>query len=107
MTCKRSLLQSSIPIPPPSRIDFFPHTVILNYQSSLLYTREEVGVVVLGPLFNTLLFCLLVLLSWVIQRLLGGFPDLGSRFIATFGIMTFLDPFWILAVDMALLRYVT
>ena len=62
--------------------------------------------VILGPLFNTLLFCLLVLLSWFLQRLLGGFPDLGSRFIAAFGIMAFLDPFWVLAVDMALLRCV-
>ena len=87
------------------RFDFFPHTVVLHYQSTLLFTREEIAIVVLGPLFNTLVFCFLILISWMVQLLFGGIPDLGSRFIAAFGIQALLDPFWIFLVDIALQRY--
>ena len=87
------------------RFNVYPHTVLLNYQSTLLFTREEVAIVVLGPLFNTLVFCSLILLSWLTQLLFGTFPDLGSRFIAAFGLLVLLDPYLIFLVDMALLRY--
>ena len=87
------------------RFEFFPHTVVLNYQSSLLFTRETIAIIILGPLFNTIVFCLLILLSWAFQLLFGGFPDLGSQFIVAFGIQALLDPYWIFVVDMALQRY--
>lgn len=87
------------------RFDFFPHTVILHYQSSLLFTREEVAVVLLGPFFNTFIFCLLILFSWGFQNVFGSLPDLGSLFIAAFGVQVILDPYWILLVDLALLHF--
>ena len=87
------------------RFDFYPHTVILHYQSSLLFTREEVAVVLLGPFFNTFVFCLFILFSWGFQKVFGSFPDLGSLFIAAFGIQVILSPYWILLVDLALLRF--
>ena len=63
------------------------------------------AVVLLGPLFNTLVFCTLILSSWIYQLLFGRFPNLGSRFIAAFGVQSLLDPFWIFVVDMSLLKY--
>ena len=37
---------------PVSSFVFFPYTVNLNYQSDLLTTSEEIGVVLLGPVSN-------------------------------------------------------
>lgn len=91
--------------PQTHRFEFHAHTVVLNYQSSLLFTRELIAIVLLGPALNTLLFCLLILSSWIIQRLFGSFPDLGSQFILAYGVQSLLDPYWVFIVDMALLRY--
>lgn len=87
------------------RFEFFPYTVLLHYQSSLLFTREEVAIVLLGPFFNTFIFCCFILLSWLFQKVFVSFPDLGSQFIAAFGVQVVLSPYWILLVDMALLRF--
>ena len=87
------------------RFDFYPHTVILHYQSSLLFTREEVAIVLLGPFFNKFVFCLFILFSWGFQKVFGSLPDLSSQFIAAFGVQAILDPYWILFVDLALLRF--
>lgn len=71
----------------------------LLYQSTLLLTREEISVVLLGPFGNILVFVLLVFTSWLMQKVFGGFPDMGSKFIISVGIQAFLDPFLILGVD--------
>ena len=83
----------------PCRFEFLPYTVSLNYQNTLLHTQEEVGVVLTGPCSNMIIFIVLVLVSWLLQRILGGIPDVASKFIVVFGIQTFLDPFLILIVD--------
>jgi len=62
--------------------------------------------VVIGPFFNIVLFCLLVIFSWAIQRLFGTSPNIFSRFIMAYGINVLLDPIWILIVDSALMRSV-
>ena len=62
--------------------------------------------VVIGPFFNIVLFCLLVIFSWGIQRLFGTSPNIFSRFIMAYGINVLLDPIWILIVDSALMRSV-
>lgn len=87
------------------RFVFYPHTVILHYRSSLLFTREEVAIVLLGPFFNTFIFCCIILFFWIIQQIFGSAPDLGSLFIAAFGLQIVLDPYWIMVVDIALLRF--
>ena len=71
----------------------------------MLFTRETIAIVLLGPVFNTVIFCLLILLSWLVQLLFGGLPDLASQFILAFGVQALLDPYWIFIVDMALLRF--
>lgn len=78
----------------------------LNYQSTLLKTREEISMVVIGPFFNIILFCLTVIFSALLQRLYGTSPNIFSRFIMAYGINVLLDPVWILLVDSALMRYV-
>ncbi|XP_077989963.1 uncharacterized protein LOC144444426 [Glandiceps talaboti] len=84
---------------PINQFQFLPYTVNLNYQQSLLHTREEIAVVILGPFTNIFMLIALVCISWLCQRTLGSFPGLGSKFIMAYGIMTFLDPVWILIVD--------
>lgn len=84
------------------RFNFLPYTVELNYQSTLMATREEIGVVWLGPLTNIIVFSLLVVFCWVCQKLFGFFPDIGCKFIVAYGLFTFLDPILILIVDMSL-----
>lgn len=82
-----------------TRLEFLPYTVNLNYQSTLLHTQEEVGIVLLGPCGNLILFMLMVFITWVLQRILGGVPDVASKFFVVYGIQTFLDPILILIVD--------
>ncbi|PIK53786.1 hypothetical protein BSL78_09280 [Apostichopus japonicus] len=84
---------------PVSRFDFHPYTVSLNYQSSLLHTREEVAVVLLGPATNILILSILVLMCWLTQKTIGNFPDLFCKFIMVYAILTFLDPILIAVVD--------
>lgn len=90
---------------PVIKYDFLAYTVNLNYQSTLLKTREEISMVIIGPFFNIILFCLTVIFSWLLQRLYGTSPNIFSRFIMAYGINVLLDPIWILMVDSALMRY--
>lgn len=90
-----------------SRYEFLAYTVNLNYQNTLLNTVKEIGVVVIGPLFNITLFFLLILFCWGMQMLFGTFPNIFSRFIMAYGINALLDPIWIVIVDSALMRYKT
>lgn len=89
-----------------TRYELQAYTVNLNYQSTLLNTVEEISMVVIGPFFNIVLFCFLVIFSWAIQRLFGTSPNIFSRFIMAYGINVLLDPIWILIVDSALMRSV-
>ncbi|KAK7489378.1 hypothetical protein BaRGS_00019322 [Batillaria attramentaria] len=93
----------SIPI---NKFNFLPHTVELNYQPTLLRTREEIAVVVFGPLMNLIVFSLLVVFAWICPKVFGLLPDIASKFVMAFGIITFLDPLLILIVDCALERYI-
>jgi len=85
-----------------NRFNFLPYTVELNYQATLLATRQEVGVVWFGPMMNFLIFSVLVFLTWICQKLFGIFPDIGSKLVVCYGLITFLDPLLILLVDVAL-----
>jgi len=90
---------------PISKYELQAYTVNLNYQSTLLNTVEEISMVVIGPFFNIVLFCFLVIFSWTIQRLFGTSPNIFSRFIMAYGVNVLLDPIWILIVDSALMRF--
>ena len=86
------------------RFQFLPYTANLNYQSTLLQTRQEISLVILGPFTNVIIVGVMVFISWLMQRLFGRFPSILSRFVMAYGINTLLDPLWILIVDTALKR---
>lgn len=58
-----------------------------------------------GPIGVILIFLLLVTITGLYQRFVGGFPSLGSRFISAWGIQAVLDPVLILIVDSAKRRW--
>ncbi|XP_057308593.1 uncharacterized protein LOC130646936 [Hydractinia symbiolongicarpus] len=90
---------------PLNKFEFLPYTVNLNYQNTLLRTREEIALIVIGPFTNIILFLMMVVISAFIQFLFGRFSNIFSRFIIAFGIHCLLDPIWILITDSALERF--
>ncbi|KAM4718248.1 uncharacterized protein ofcc1 [Anableps anableps] len=96
--CSQWLYLQAIAVPV-NKFHFHAHTVDLIYQSSLLHTREELAMVVVGPLtLNTVTF-LLVLIRWGCQLIFGSLPSFTSNFIMAQGVWTVLDPLAVFAVD--------
>lgn len=85
-----------------SRFRFHAHTVELVYQSSLLHTREELAMVMVGPLTLNAVTFLLVLIRWGCQLIFGSLPSFMSKFIMAQGVWTVLDPLAVFAVDAVL-----
>eukprot|EP00055_Hartaetosiga_balthica_P017070 m.111621 g.111621 ORF g.111621 m.111621 type:complete len:1086 (-) comp9241_c0_seq1:71-3328(-) len=81
------------------------YTCTLNYQPSLTLAREQLGVVVFGPLSVLIVFTIFICIAVFCNTVLGHFPQLGYRFVLAFGALTLLDPFLILLVDVCLLRW--
>lgn len=90
---------------PLNKFEFLPYTVNLNYQNTLLRTREEIALIVIGPFTNILLLVTMVLISAFIQFLFERFPNTFSRFTMAFGLHCIFDPIWILITDSAMQRY--
>eukprot|EP00762_Andalucia_godoyi_P001292 ANDGO_04863.mRNA.1 hypothetical protein SPRG_02190 len=82
-----------------------PYTVIFEYRGEFFTPGFEVGSLCSGTLFNMVLFCVFMFLSWFCQFLLGSFPDIGSRLLFAFGISVFFDPVLIVIVDNAAQEY--
>lgn len=80
-------------------------TTLIKYTPQSTPVHIEIGIVATGVLANMSVFSVMGILSWVCQKLLGQFPNLGSRFIACYGISTILDPLLILAADLILHNY--
>lgn len=91
---------------PINSIEYLPYTVDIRYQSTILRTREEIGLLVVGPFTNIIALIILILFTYFFQLLYDRFPNLFARLIMAFGIQTTLDPLWILLVDTAKLRYI-
>ncbi|XP_031215273.1 orofacial cleft 1 candidate gene 1 protein [Mastomys coucha] len=86
----------SIPV---IKFQFYSYTVELCYLTSSLHVREELAVIVLGPLaLNTITFPLL-LIRWGCQLLFSSCPDALSKLIITMGLWTVLDPLAVFLVD--------
>uniref|UniRef100_A0A8C9RLC4 Uncharacterized protein n=1 Tax=Scleropages formosus TaxID=113540 RepID=A0A8C9RLC4_SCLFO len=101
--CGQWLLLHAIAAPI-SRFQFHLHTVELVYQNSLLHTREELAVVVVGPLTLNVATLLLVLIRWGCQLTFGSVPSFLSKFIMALGVWTVFDPLAVFAVDAVLGR---
>ncbi|XP_074841564.1 uncharacterized protein LOC142008281 [Carettochelys insculpta] len=96
--CSQWLFLQVISVPV-TKFQVFPHTVDLCYQNSLLFTREELAMVVVGPLTLNAVMLLLVLIRWGCQQLFDSFPSFLSKFIMALGLWTVLDPLAVFVVD--------
>ncbi|XP_074478828.1 uncharacterized protein ofcc1 [Sebastes fasciatus] len=101
--CSQWLYLQAIAVPV-NKFQFHAHTVDLVYQSSLLHTREELAMVVVGPLTLNAATFLLVLIRWGCQQIFGSLPSFTSKFIMAQGVWTVLDPLAVFAVDAVLGR---
>ncbi|XP_061661545.1 uncharacterized protein ofcc1 [Syngnathoides biaculeatus] len=99
--CSQWLYLQAIAVPV-NKFRFHAHTVDLVYQSSLLHTREELAMVVVGPLTLNAVMFLLVLIRWGCQQIFGSLPSFTSKFIMAQGVWTVLHPLAVLAVDAVL-----
>lgn len=81
------------------RFHFYPHTVELSYQNSLLAIHAELTIVALGPLtLNvTLLIMAMIRLGCHVRSV--SFPSFLSRLFMAMGFWTVLDPLAIFIVD--------
>ncbi|KAJ3611577.1 hypothetical protein NHX12_021592, partial [Muraenolepis orangiensis] len=101
--CSQWLFLQAMAVPV-NKFEFHAHTVDLVYQGSLLHTREELAMVVVGPLTLTAVTVLLVLIRCGCQQIFGSLPCLTSDLITAQGVWTALDPAAVLAVDAVLGR---
>ncbi|XP_064187283.1 uncharacterized protein ofcc1 [Anguilla rostrata] len=101
--CSQWLFLQAIAVPV-NKFRFHLHTVELVYQNSLLHTREELAMVVIGPLTLNAVTLLLVLIRWGCQLIFSSFPSFLSKFIMALGVWTVLDPLAVFAVDAILGR---
>ncbi|TNN84686.1 hypothetical protein EYF80_005101 [Liparis tanakae] len=101
--CSQWLFLQAIAVPV-NKFQFHAHTVDLVYQSSLLHTREELAMVVVGPLTLNAVTFLLVLIRCGCQQIFGSLPSFTSKFIMAQGVWTVLDPLAVFAVDAVLGR---
>uniref|UniRef100_A0A3Q3VXF9 Uncharacterized protein n=1 Tax=Mola mola TaxID=94237 RepID=A0A3Q3VXF9_MOLML len=99
--CSQWLYLQAVAVPV-NKFQFHAHTVDLMYQSSLLHTREELAMVVVGPLTLNAVTFLLVLIRWGCQQIFGSLPSFTSKFIMAQGVWTVLDPLAVFAVDAVL-----
>ena len=65
----------------------------------------EIGVVVIGPLVNVGCFLILALLAKAFYKFANMFPEACSKFVASFGVATVLDPILVIIVDLAMHNY--
>ncbi|XP_041103861.1 uncharacterized protein ofcc1 isoform X2 [Polyodon spathula] len=96
--CSQWLFLQAISVPV-NKFYFYLHTVELSYQNSLLHTREELAMVVVGPLTLNVVVLLMVLIRWGCQLIFGSFPSFLSKFIMAIGLWTLLDPLAVFVVD--------
>ncbi|GCC23758.1 hypothetical protein chiPu_0002156 [Chiloscyllium punctatum] len=96
--CSQWLCLQAIGVPV-NKFHFYPHTVELSYQNSLLHTWEELTIVALGPLTLNVAMLVMAMIRWLCHILFGSFPSFLSRFILAMGVWTVLDPLAMFIVD--------
>uniref|UniRef100_A0A671FQK5 Orofacial cleft 1 candidate gene 1 protein n=1 Tax=Rhinolophus ferrumequinum TaxID=59479 RepID=A0A671FQK5_RHIFE len=89
---------------PVTKFHFSPLTVELCYPPSSVHIREELLVVVMGPLMLNATILPLLLIRWGCQLLFAYCPDVLSKLIITMGLWTVLDPLAVFIVDIVLGR---
>ena len=82
-----------------------PYQLAFKYMSVAIEPQYEVGVVAIGPLTNLVFFLLLAVSGLGFYKIAGYMPESGSKFIASFGVATIIDPFLVLLVDVMSKNY--
>lgn len=62
---------------------------------------QQLGVVVMGPLSNSILLSFFIIVCHLSQKYIDSFPVSLCKFIAWYGVATSLDFFLICVIDMA------
>ena len=62
---------------------------------------QQLGVVIAGPLLNTLFFSFFIMVCHLSQKYINSFPVSVCKFIAWYGVATALDFFLVAVIDMA------
>ena len=84
---------------PVTRLDFRWYKIKLEY--SYWDWLQQIGVIMVGPGANTLLFIFMATVCYLSQWLILCFPPKLCKFIAWYGLASMLDFFLIIVIDMA------
>lgn len=71
----------------------------LNYPPNTI--GVEIGVILFGNIFVTIVFLFFIFMCWLLEKILGGNPNIIYRFVAAFGISTVADFILLMVVDLA------
>jgi hypothetical protein len=82
---------------PVNQFDLNVYGLKLGYASERV--GDDLGVMMLGNLGNTCVFCLLALMAWLLQLRLRRLPQLLYKFVASYGIALVLDSLLLAIVD--------
>jgi len=74
----------------------------IEYQQDGMRPEKEIGTIAVGPATNMIIFMGWMVIATLFQWWLDYFPEHGCRFVAAWGIMTVLDPIWVLIVDLCI-----
>ena len=84
---------------PVTRFDFKWYKIKMEY--SYWDWLQQIGVIMVGPGANTLVFMFMMTVCHLSQRLILCFPPKLCKFIAWYGLATMLDFFLIIVIDLA------
>ncbi|XP_078254554.1 uncharacterized protein ofcc1 [Rhinoraja longicauda] len=82
-----------------NKFHFYPHTVELSYQNSLLEIRAELTIVALGPLTLNVTLLIMAMIRLGCHVRFVSSPSFLSRLFMAMGFWTVLDPLAIFIVD--------
>ncbi len=77
-----------------------PFQIKYKYMNTGMLQVHEIALICIGPASNIIVFLLFMLAGRGFTVLAGNLPDGLSNFLSAYGIMTFLDSFLILIVDL-------
>lgn len=77
--------------------------MLIDYDATVLQVRVELGVVLMGPATNIIVFVIAAGVVMFCNWWLDAFPDYGCRAIAVFGLMVIFDPLLIAVENLAYL----
>ena len=84
---------------PVTNLEWKWYEIKLDYAYWRMY--QQLGVVMAGPLLNTLFLSFFIMVCYLSQKYINSFPVSVCKFIAWYGVATALDFFLVCVIDMA------